>query len=80
MTWGTSPEPVISVTGRVPRPQDIADENKRRAAVTSLDYMGLNGGEKITDIALDRVFIGSCTNARNEDLRAGARVVGGKTV
>jgi 3-isopropylmalate/(R)-2-methylmalate dehydratase large subunit len=80
VTWGTSPEQVVSVTGRVPRPQDIADENKRRAAVTSLDYMGLNGGEKITDIALDRVFIGSCTNARIEDLREVARVVGGKSV
>jgi 3-isopropylmalate/(R)-2-methylmalate dehydratase large subunit len=80
VTWGTSPEQVVSVTGRVPRPQDIADENKRRAAVASLDYMGLNGGEKITDIALDRVFIGSCTNARIEDLREVARVVGGKTV
>ena len=80
VTWGTSPEQVVSVSGRVPRPQDIADENKRRAAVTSLDYMGLKGGEKITDIALDRVFIGSCTNARIEDLREVARVVGGKTV
>jgi 3-isopropylmalate/(R)-2-methylmalate dehydratase large subunit len=80
VTWGTSPEQVISVTGRVPHPQDIADENKRRAAVTSLDYMGLKGGEKITDIALDRVFIGSCTNARIEDLRAVARVVDGKSV
>jgi 3-isopropylmalate/(R)-2-methylmalate dehydratase large subunit len=80
VTWGTSPEQVVSVTGHVPRPQDIADENKRRAAVTSLDYMGLEGGEKITDIALDRVFIGSCTNARIEDLRAVARVVDGKSV
>jgi 3-isopropylmalate/(R)-2-methylmalate dehydratase large subunit len=80
VTWGTSPEQVISVTGRVPRPQDIADENKRRAAETSLAYMGLKGGEKITDIALDRVFIGSCTNARIEDLRAVARVVDGKQV
>jgi 3-isopropylmalate/(R)-2-methylmalate dehydratase large subunit len=80
VTWGTSPEQVVSVTGRVPLPQDIADENKRRAAVTSLDYMGLKGGEKINDIALDRVFIGSCTNARIEDLREVARVVGGKTV
>jgi 3-isopropylmalate/(R)-2-methylmalate dehydratase large subunit len=80
VTWGTSPEQVVSVTGRVPRPQDIVDENKRRAAVSSLDYMGLTGGEKITDIALDRVFIGSCTNARIEDLREVARVVGGKTV
>ncbi len=80
VTWGTSPEQVISVTGRVPRPQDITDENKRRAAETSLAYMGLKGGERITDIALDRVFIGSCTNARIEDLRAVARVVDGKRV
>jgi len=80
VTWGTSPEQVVSVTGRVPRPQDIADEHKRRAAATSLNYMGLKGGEKITDIALDRVFIGSCTNARIEDLRAVARVVDGKRV
>ena len=80
VTWGTSPEQVVSVTGRVPKPQDIADENKRRAAVTSLGYMGLQGGEKITDIALDRVFIGSCTNGRIEDLRAVARVVDGKSV
>ena len=80
VTWGTSPEQVTSVTGRVPRPEDIADENKRRAAATSLDYMGLKGGEKITDIALDRVFIGSCTNARIEDLRAVAHVVEGKSV
>jgi 3-isopropylmalate/(R)-2-methylmalate dehydratase large subunit len=80
VTWGTSPEQVVSVTGRVPRPDEIADENKRRAAATSLDYMGLKGGEKITDIALDRVFIGSCTNGRIEDLRAVAKVVDGKRV
>jgi 3-isopropylmalate/(R)-2-methylmalate dehydratase large subunit len=80
VTWGTSPEQVVAVTGRVPRPDEIADENKRRAAATSLDYMGLKGGEKITDIALDRVFIGSCTNGRIEDLRAVAKVVDGKRV
>ncbi len=80
VTWGTNPEQVVSVGGRVPRPQDIADENKRRAAESSLAYMGLKGGEKITDIRLDRVFIGSCTNARIEDLRAVARVVEGKQV
>src|SRR5437660_4588863 len=80
VTWGTNPEQVVSVTGRVPVPGDIADENKRRAAERSLEYMGLKGGEKITDIALDRVFIGSCTNARIEDLRVVARVVDGKNV
>jgi 3-isopropylmalate/(R)-2-methylmalate dehydratase large subunit len=71
---------VTSITGRVPVPAEIADENKRRAAERSLDYMGLKGGEKITDITLDRVFIGSCTNARIEDLREVARVVNGHTV
>jgi 3-isopropylmalate/(R)-2-methylmalate dehydratase large subunit len=80
VTWGTSPEQVISVTGRVPVPAEIADENKRRAAATSLGYMGLAGGEKIIDIVLDRVFIGSCTNGRIEDLREVARVAAGKTV
>jgi 3-isopropylmalate/(R)-2-methylmalate dehydratase large subunit len=80
VTWGTNPEQVIAVSGTVPRPQDIADENKRRAAETSLAYMGLKGGEKITDIRLDRVFIGSCTNARIEDLRAVARIAEGKHV
>ena len=80
VTWGTSPEQVISITGKVPVPADIADEKKRIAAERSLGYMGLQGGEKITDIKLDRVFIGSCTNARIEDLREVARVVNGKTV
>ncbi len=80
VTWGTSPEQVISVTGRVPVPAEIADENKRRAAETSLGYMGLKGGEKITDIGIDRVFIGSCTNGRLEDLRAAAAVAKDKKV
>jgi 3-isopropylmalate/(R)-2-methylmalate dehydratase large subunit len=80
VTWGTSPEQVTSITGRVPVPSEIADENKRRAAETSLDYMGLKGGEKITDITIDRVFIGSCTNGRIEDLRAAAKMADGKTV
>jgi len=80
VTWGTSPEQVISVTGRVPLPSEIADDNKRIAAERSLGYMGLKGGEKITDIKLDRVFIGSCTNARIEDLREVARVVEGRHV
>jgi 3-isopropylmalate/(R)-2-methylmalate dehydratase large subunit len=80
VTWGTSPEQVTSITGRVPVPADIPDENKRRAAERALQYMGLKGGEKITDIAIDRVFIGSCTNSRIEDLREVARIVDGKTV
>jgi 3-isopropylmalate/(R)-2-methylmalate dehydratase large subunit len=80
VTWGTSPEQVVSITGRVPVLADIADESKRRAAERSLEYMGLMGGEKITDLTLDRVFIGSCTNARIEDLREVARIVEGKRV
>jgi 3-isopropylmalate/(R)-2-methylmalate dehydratase large subunit len=80
VTWGTSPEQVTSVTGRVPRLADIADDNKREAVERALKYMGLKGGEKITEIAIDRVFIGSCTNARIEDLREVAKVVDGKQV
>jgi 3-isopropylmalate/(R)-2-methylmalate dehydratase large subunit len=80
VTWGTSPEQVVSIGGRVPVPSEIVDEHKRRAAERSLEYMGLKGGEKVTDIKLNRVFIGSCTNGRIEDLREVARVVDGKTV
>ncbi|MCW5689117.1 MAG: 3-isopropylmalate dehydratase large subunit [Pseudolabrys sp.] len=80
VTWGTSPEQVASIAGRVPVPSEITDEKKRIAAERSLGYMGLKGGEKITDIKLDRVFIGSCTNGRIEDLREVARVAEGKKV
>jgi 3-isopropylmalate/(R)-2-methylmalate dehydratase large subunit len=79
VTWGTSPEQVVSVTGHVPRLDEVP-EHKREAAERSLDYMGLKGGEKLTDIAIDRVFIGSCTNGRIEDLRAAARVIADKKV
>ncbi len=80
VTWGTSPEQVTSVTGKVPELSEIQDEDKRRSAQRSLDYMGLSGGEKITDLAIDRVFIGSCTNSRIEDLREAAKVAQGQTV
>jgi 3-isopropylmalate/(R)-2-methylmalate dehydratase large subunit len=80
VSWGTSPEDVISVTGVVPNPDDIADENKRRSKWRALEYMGLTPGTKITDIRPDRVFIGSCTNGRIEDLRAVAKIVDGKKV
>ncbi len=80
VTWGTSPEDVISVEGAVPDPTAIADENVRRSKERALHYMGLTPGTKITDITLDRVFIGSCTNGRIEDLRAVAAVVAGHTV
>jgi 3-isopropylmalate/(R)-2-methylmalate dehydratase large subunit len=71
---------VVSVTGAVPDPELILDENKRASKWRALNYMGLTPGTKMTDIKLDRVFIGSCTNGRIEDLRAVAKVVEGRQV
>lgn len=78
VTWGTSPEDVVAIGGRVPSPEDFADESKRVAARKSLDYMGLVPGTPMTDVAIENVFIGSCTNSRIEDLRAAAAILKGR--
>jgi 3-isopropylmalate/(R)-2-methylmalate dehydratase large subunit len=80
VSWGTSPEDVVSVEGCVPNPDEIADEGKRQSKWRALDYMGLKPGTRITDIPLDVIWIGSCTNGRIEDLRAVAGIVSGRKV
>ena len=80
VTWGTSPEDVVSIDGLIPDPSKIEDDDARLKVERSLEYMGLKGGQKISDVEINTVFIGSCTNSRIEDLRSAARIIEGKKV
>ena len=80
VTWGTSPQDVVSIDGNVPDPENEKDEDRKTSMSRSLDYMGLKPNTKITDIKIDRIFIGSCTNGRIGDLREVAKIVKGKKI
>ncbi len=80
VTWGTSPEDVLTIDGKIPDPADVSDDARRASLERSLEYMGLTPGTPIQDVTIDRVFVGSCTNGRIEDLRAAAKVAAGHKV
>jgi len=80
VTWGTSPQDVVAITGKVPNPADIEDASRRQATERALSYMGLQANTPMEEVTIDRVFIGSCTNSRIEDLRAAAKIADGRTV